>query len=62
MFDRLFAFVRQGIKNAILGGIEDAQAEIQGRIEDRQPLVIEADHPFSENGKHPAKKKTASTR
>jgi hypothetical protein len=43
MFDRLFQFIRDGIKQAILGGIDDAQQELVHRIETQEPLVIEAE-------------------
>jgi hypothetical protein len=43
MFDKLFSFIRQGIKQAILGGIDDAQQELVHRVESKEPLVIEAE-------------------
>lgn len=44
MFERFFIFIRQGIKQAILGGIEDAQEEMTRRIDARpESLLIEAD-------------------
>ena len=41
MFEKLFSYIRSNVKNAILGGVEDAQAELQARIEDREPITIE---------------------
>jgi hypothetical protein len=43
MFDRLFQFIRDGIKQAILGGIDDAQQELVHRVESKEPLVIEGE-------------------
>lgn len=41
--DKLFSFIRDGVRNAIIGGIEDAQEEVQRRIEGQDPLLIEAE-------------------
>ena len=41
MFEKLFQFIRVNVKNAILGGIEDAQAELQARIDLHEPITIE---------------------
>ena len=51
MFEKLFSFIRSGVKNAILGGVDDAQAELQARIEHREPLTIDADPEPKTNGK-----------
>jgi hypothetical protein len=43
MFEKLFAFIRANVKQAILGGIDDAQQELVHRVESKEPLVIEAE-------------------
>lgn len=35
MFDKLFSFIRQGVKNAILGGVQDDQDELTVKVEAR---------------------------
>lgn len=52
MFERLFAMIRTNVKKAILGGIADAQAELEERIENHEPLLIEGpdEPPASRNG------------
>ncbi len=59
MFDRMFQFIRRGVRDAILGGIDDAQAEIAGRFEAREPITIEA-KPTDGNGKPKARQKAGS--
>lgn len=59
MFEKLFAFIRSGVKNSILGGIEDANQEIQARLELREePIAIEDAKPTNRiaqtNGKRKA--------
>jgi hypothetical protein len=52
MFEKLFQFIRQGVKAAILGGIEDAQAEMTQRIEAQEHLLIEGEAELPEtNGR-----------
>ena len=63
MFDRLFQFIRRGIRDAILGGIDDAQAEIADRLEAREPLTIEATPTTNgTNGKPKARRRAAAAR
>ena len=61
MFDKLFQFIRRGVYEAILGGIDDAQAEVSHRLEAREPLTIEA-QPTSNgtNGKAKARRRPAA--
>lgn len=54
MFETLFQFLRQGVKTAILGGIQDAQEELAGKLETHEPLVIESQE--HTNGKAPKRK------
>lgn len=53
MFDKLFQFIREGVKNAILGGVQDAHAELVSKVEANEPLVIEG----HTNGKATTKRK-----
>lgn len=60
MFDRLFAYLREGFKNAFLGALADADEELAAKIEKGEPLTIEA-KPI-ENGKSSNRKKAATSK
>ena len=57
MFDRLFQFIRDGVKTAILGGIQDARDELTAKVEAGQPLTIET---TTDTNKPKAKRKTST--
>lgn len=60
MFERLFAFIRQSLRDAIVGGVEDAQEELNQRIEASHTTNLEAEQPKRLNGT--AKKKKARSK
>ena len=41
MFDKLFQFIRQGVRDAILGGFADAHEELANLAETGNQLVLE---------------------
>lgn len=57
MFDKFFTFIRRGVKEAILGGIDDANAEIRNRLEFREPITIEGEPETNGNGKATGRRK-----
>lgn len=60
MFQTLFNFIRTGIKNAILNGIQDAQAEITGFLEVPEAKTIGATADVEPNGKVITRRKTVT--
>ena len=41
MFDKLFSYIRNGVKEAILGGFQDAHEELSRLSETGEPIAIE---------------------
>lgn len=58
MFEKMFAWIREGVKNAVLGGIQDAHEEITGRLEAPEVVTIEAQAEPETNGHKPARRKS----
>lgn len=62
MFDRLFQFIREGVKTAILGGIEDAHDELAAKIETGEPLALEESTNGQTTTKTTTRKKSATSK
>ncbi|MCA9068761.1 MAG: hypothetical protein KDA84_07550 [Planctomycetaceae bacterium] len=60
MFDKLFAYIRNGVRDAILGGFQDAHDELAKLTETGDPITLEdhSDRPL--NGKTNNRRKTTS--
>lgn len=58
MFKNLFAYIREGVKNAVLGGIQDAHEEITGRLEAPEVVTIETEAEAKSNGHQTARRKS----
>lgn len=60
MFEKMFAWIREGVKNAVLGGIQDAHEEITLKLEASEPITIEATVEPESNGHKTPKRRTIS--
>lgn len=60
MFKNLFAYIREGVKNAVLGGIQDAHEEITLKLEAPESITIEATVEPESNGHKTTKRRTIS--
>lgn len=56
MFKNLFAYIREGVKNAVLGGIQDAHEEITLKLESPEVVTIETEVETESNGKSPKRR------
>lgn len=55
MFDKLFQFIRAGVRDAILGGFQDAHDELAKLVETGEPIALE-----DKSNDKPARRKAAS--
>lgn len=64
MFDRLFQHIRTGVRDAILGGFQDAHDELTRLVETGEPLpALESpDEASKANGKATSTRRKAATK